>query len=132
MPRDGAYRIAIEVFKKIDDGKRDRAFSLGRAYLYDGQLDEAIKLLSTVSPNYWHGAARVLEAAATIALAEKAADTARHGELQRRAQKKLEEGYEIDRLYWDGVFSGKRPDVHMTYGLPVSLLGSIYIVIASR
>jgi predicted Zn-dependent protease len=66
----GGYQLAVDLFKSIDDGKADRSFTLGRAELYAGDLSDAEKTLDGVPATYWHGAAKVLEAAALMAQAQ--------------------------------------------------------------
>ena len=57
-----AYSLALEQFKSIDNGKRDRSYGLGRAYFYVGDYNKSEELLASVPSNYYHGAARILEA----------------------------------------------------------------------
>jgi thioredoxin-like negative regulator of GroEL len=120
----GAYQLAVELFKSIDDGKADRSFTLGRAYLYAGNFSDAQKILEGVPLNYWHGAARILEAAALIA--QERDNTPSRSDFRDRANQKFREGYLSDKIYWVGIFSGQQRDVHLTYELPVRLLRSIY------
>lgn len=121
----GAYNRAIDLFVSINDGARDRSFSLGRAYLYAGKLTDAQKNLEGIPVDYWHGAARVLEAATLMAMSKDEMDEQKRNTLTRRATEKFKEGYGIDKLYWDHVFVAKK-EMHMSYALPVSLLDEIF------
>jgi len=44
----------------------------------------------------------------------------------------LEEGYRNNPDYWDGIFMATNADKHMTFEYPVSILKTLYIVIAAR
>jgi hypothetical protein len=88
--------------------------------------------LATVPSNYWHGAARILEATAILSKARSIEDPQARLELNRTARLKFEEGYRDNKEYWDGIFSGDRPDIHLTYKLPIEALANVYTQVAVR
>jgi hypothetical protein len=98
--------------------------ALGRAYLYAGKFAEAHAVLELVPAGYWHGASKILDAAALIDGAKAGAADESSTELQ--VKRLFSDGYSVDSAYWDGIFSGKRGDIHLTYNVPVELLKSIY------
>jgi tetratricopeptide (TPR) repeat protein len=110
-----AYGAALELFKTINDGKRDRLYSLGRAHFYAGNFDDAQRILSEVPSNYWEGAARILESAALLAAARRQMDTPGRSELELRAKQKFREGYASNKDYWNGILLGTRKDKHQGY-----------------
>lgn len=122
----GDYEKAIELFQLIDDGRPDRAFTLGRAYLYAGKFADANSTFERVPPSHWKGAGRVLQAASFIGMAREAHSAQEKNNLLQKARQSFAEGYAVEVNYWDGIFTGKSKDIHLTYDVPVSLLGSIY------
>jgi len=122
----GGYEEAVSLFKSIDDGKRDRSFTLARAYLYKGDFAKAHALLQQVPSSYWHGAARILDAAALVSMAKDTADSSAKVRLQDQAKQQFQQGYSVDRAYWDGIFSRKQRDIHLSYELVISLLAELY------
>src|SRR5262249_13004010 len=92
---------------------------------YAGELSQARKRLEAVPDDYWHGAARILEATALTLLAEQASTKEQQSLLEAQARKSFERGYVIDRDYWDRIFDGNR-DIHMSYKLSVKPLGPIH------
>jgi tetratricopeptide (TPR) repeat protein len=125
------YDLAIELFKSIDDGKRDRSFTLGRAYLYAGNLKDAHALLQTVPATYWRGAGKILDAAVLTKLANSEDLDARK-KFETQAREEFREGYLVDRSYWDSIFSRGQTDPHLSYTLPVKLLTAVYKEEAGR
>jgi tetratricopeptide (TPR) repeat protein len=117
---------AIELFRSIDDGSTDRAFTLGRAYLYADKNAEAATIFERVPANYWRGAGGILQAAALTALAQNEKSEAQKAKLTALARQKFKDGYSSDRMYWDGIFTGRSKDVHLTYDRPVSLPKATY------
>lgn len=126
-----AYKQALEVFQKINDGSRDRSYGLGRAYFYAGAYDEANKTLEAVPSDYWHGAGRMLEAASLLARAESESDSGRKADLLSTARKKFHEAYVVDRSYWNGILSRKQKDQHQGYEKLLDLVGPLYSQIVS-
>jgi tetratricopeptide (TPR) repeat protein len=127
-----AYSAALDVFKSIDDGRNDRTYGLGRAYFYAGNYLEAEKLLEEISSEYWHGSARIIEAAAIIALSNDEQRSEAKSKLLSRAKTKFNEGYSVDRKYWDDIFSGAAKDKHQGYDLVLGLLAPLRQEIASK
>jgi Tetratricopeptide repeat len=122
----GGYEEAVRLFKSIDDGKRDRSFTLARAYLYKGDFEKAHAVLQQIPPSYWHGAAKILDAAALISLARTTADSSTKSQLEEEAKQQFEQGYSVDRAYWDGIFSKRQRDIHLSYDLVIPLLAELY------
>jgi len=127
-----AYNAALEVFKSIDDGRNDRTYGYGRAQFYAGNYTEAETLLQQISSEYWHGSARVIEAAAIVARSKNEPNPETTQKLLARAKTTFTEGYSVDRPYWDGIFSGTTKDKHQAYGLILELLAPLRQEVASR
>jgi tetratricopeptide (TPR) repeat protein len=126
-----AYGAALDVFKSIDDARNDRTYGLGRAYFYAGKHIEAENSLAQISSNYWHGSARIIEAAAIIARANEEKNSTQKSKLIALAKEKFSEGYALDKQYWDGIFSGTK-DKHQGYSVILELLAPLRQEIASR
>ncbi|MET3838207.1 tetratricopeptide repeat protein [Bradyrhizobium sp. OAE829] len=127
-----AYNAALDVFKSIDDSRSDRTYGIGRAYFYAGNYSDAEKSLAQISSDYWHGSARIIEAAAIIALANEEKAPEAKSKLVTLAKTKFNEGYSVDRQYWDGIFSGNSKDKHQGYSLVLELLAPLRQEIASK
>jgi hypothetical protein len=123
---------ALEVFKSIDDGRNDRTYGLGRAFFYAGNYLEAEKLLEEISSDYWHGSARMIEAAAIVALSNDDQKAEAKSKLLSRAKTKFNQGYSVDRKYWDDIFSGATKDKHQGYDLVLGLLAPLRQEVASK
>lgn len=123
----GFFLKGIEILESIKDNTEDWEFSIGRAYVYSGQLKDAKKHLEGVSSDYWHGASRILEAAALAGLAENATDKAEKASLIETATEKLRRGYNIDTAYWDDIFAGGH-DKHLGYTEPLKVLRKMGLV----
>jgi tetratricopeptide (TPR) repeat protein len=126
-----AYSAALKVFESIDDGRNDRTYGLGRAYFYAGNYPESIKLLEEISSEYWHGSARIIEAAAIVSLSTDEQKPEAKSKLLARAKIKFDEGYSTDRKYWDDRFAGIK-DKHQGYDLVLGLLTPLRQEIASK
>lgn len=126
-----AYGAALEVFKSINDGRNDRTYGLGRAQFYAGNYAEAETLLQQISSKYWHGSARVIEAAAIVARSKREQNPETARELMAQAKATFSEGYSVDRQYWDGIFSGSK-DKHQGYGIVLEFLAPLRQEVASR
>jgi tetratricopeptide (TPR) repeat protein len=110
----GALDESIKLFNTLDDGSIDHNFTLGRAYLYNGDYKNAHSLLSQVAASYWHGAGKILDACALLGLSGANTDTEAKSRLDKQARDEFRQGYETDRAYWDGIYSGTK-DKHLTY-----------------
>lgn len=121
-----AYTLALQTFKSIDDGKRDRSYSLGRAYFYTEDFDSARRYLEGVPSNYWFGAARIYHAATLLMLAQKQPEGTARLNLESEAKKRFTEGYMIDRQYWNGILTGTQKDKHQSYDKAIELLLPFY------
>jgi tetratricopeptide (TPR) repeat protein len=119
----GAYDKAVDLFKLIDDGKRDRTFTLGRAYLYQGNFTKAHELLQQIPDNYWHGAAKILDSAALMSLAST--ETSERASFENQARQKFHEGYSQDSVYWDRIFGGGK-DIHLSYNKVIPIVEQFY------
>lgn len=117
----GFHTQGVEILLSIRDNREDWDFSIGRAYVYSADFVLASKHLEGVSSEYWHGAARVLEAAALVGLAAQAADASDKSSLIEKAKRKLRLGYAKDTAYWDKIFQGGR-DKHLGYSEPLRIL----------
>ena len=54
----GGYQKAIELLQSIDDGKPDVSYALGRAYLYEDNYKDALKILQLVPSSFNHVSAQ--------------------------------------------------------------------------
>lgn len=122
----GDYEKAIELFRSIDDGRPDRAFTLGRAYFYAGEFSDANSILERVPQDYWKGAGKVVRAGALLGVAEMQPDGTKKESFLVSARQRFREGYYVDRIYWDGIFKHGQTDVHLPHDRVVSKLKPIY------
>ena len=95
------------------------------AAVYSREFERARKHLEGVSSEYWHGAARILEAAALGGIIRT--KDAKDEKLIRLLETKFQEGYKVDPAYWNNLFSGGR-DPHLGYDVPIKILVDIGIV----
>lgn len=118
----GGYGRALEELESINDGKPDWSFSMGRTRLYAGEYQKAVTYLQPVPTTFWRGAARILEAAALVGLAQNETNPVRQAALRKEAEQKFLEGYKSDRAYWKGILTEESYDIHLGYTKPIALL----------
>jgi len=114
----GNYDKALEIWGGLADGSEGWHYSMGRASLFAGQYDKAVEHLSVVRDQYWHAAARVLEAAALMGLTARKKDDPR----VQKAQSLLSRAVDIDSSYWKPILAGEEPDIHQSWKKPRELL----------
>jgi tetratricopeptide (TPR) repeat protein len=122
----GADKLAIDLYESANDGDDESMCSLGRAHLYAGDFEIALKYLEAVPSTYSRGLARILEATSYAGLQKQTTDKKNLTNLESKKNQQFKEGFLQDSAYWDGIFSGIRKDKNTSYTLPLSLLGDVY------
>lgn len=114
----GNYDKALEIWGGMADGTEGWHYSMGRTFLFAGQYEKAVDHLSVVRDQYWHAAARVLEAAALMGLAAGKKNDPR----AQKAQSLLSRAVDADSSYWKPILAGQESDIHQSWKKPRELL----------
>ena len=121
---DSAYGQTIKTDQFDERGKhKTKSYTVNQP----PKIEIWKKHLEGVSADYWHGASRILEAAALAGLAENATDKGEKASLIETATEKLRRGYNIDTAYWDDIFAGGH-DKHLGYTKPLEILKKMGLI----
>jgi tetratricopeptide (TPR) repeat protein len=122
----GGYQRAIDLYNSAKDVRPSWSFGMGRACLYGEKFDDALSNLEPVASDYYHGAARVLEAAALVGSANNERNRMKRPALLSKASANLREGIAQDSKFWEGIFNGTTRDIHGSHTKETVLLGQLF------
>lgn len=123
----GGYQRAIDEYMKLKDATPRWSYNAGRAYFHAGDYKTAKGLLEAVPTSYYQGRARVLEAAALVAMSASENSPEVKKTLLSTAKSKLKEAVDADRQYWRAILVERKNDIHESYRKTIELLGTSLI-----
>ena len=115
----GRIDDAIKVYRSIEPWGPDNYYELGRAYVYNGEYEKAIKLLESLPSTDNEGRARIAEAAAYAGLS-----TNKDSNQAKKALELLRAGVAQNREKWYSILVGQIHDVHEGHSEIIKLLSN--------
>lgn len=120
----GRYQDAIHAYEGMKVRGADWAYELGRAYIYDGDVNKGLALVEPVSTSEYRGRARVLEAAGLVKLANQFRGKQKSTTITK-AREALRLGVGRDPRYWrEKLVEGER-DIHEGFAVTREILGDL-------
>lgn len=123
----GAYALAIKTYLAANTSTEEWHYSIGRAYVFAGQYDDALAHLQVVKSDIKKRAVQIMLAATYIGKSLFETDNNKRDELLIQARKEMKEVCSVYPVFWNQILLGIKNVEYETYDKILLLLEKIYV-----